>query len=52
MDEQNNTATRQSAKERQLRRLVVPAPAAAFDPSRRIDAVHNPDLELLWGTNE
>ncbi|MFC7362225.1 hypothetical protein [Nocardioides astragali] len=51
MDEQDNTATRQSAKERQLRRLVVPAPAA-YDPSRRIDVVHNPDLALLWGTNE
>ncbi len=51
MDEQHNTATQQSATERQLRRLVAPAPAA-YDPSRRIDVVHHPDLDLLWGTNE
>ncbi|MFC7501538.1 hypothetical protein ACOACQ_03390 [Nocardioides sp. CPCC 206347] len=51
MDEQDNTATQQSVTERQLRRLVVPAPAA-YDPSRRIDVIHEPDLDLLWGPDE
>lgn len=51
MDEQDNTVTPHSATEGQLRRLVVPA-AAAYDPSRRIEVVHNPDLDLLWGPNE
>lgn len=51
MDEQDNTATQQSATERRLRRVVVPAPAA-YNPIRRIDVVHNPDLDLLWGANE
>ncbi|WP_183097382.1 hypothetical protein [Nocardioides pelophilus] len=48
MDQQDNTTTQQSVTERQLRRLVVPAPAA-YDPSRRIDVIHEPDLEVLWG---
>ena len=48
MDEQDNTATQQSATERQLRRLVVPAPAA-YDSSGRMDVIHAPDLDLLWG---
>ena len=51
MDEQDNTATQQSVTERQLRRLVMPAPAA-YDPSRRIDVIHEPDLDLLWGPDE
>ena len=51
MDEQDNTPRQQSVAERQLRRLVVPAPAA-YDPSTRIDVIHNPDLDLLWGPNE
>lgn len=51
MDEQDHTTTQQSVTERQLRRLVVPAPAA-YDPSRRIDVVHEPDLEVLWGGPE
>ena len=46
MNEQNNTTTQQSVTESQLRRLVVPAPAA-YDPRRRIDIIHNPDLDLL-----
>jgi hypothetical protein len=48
MNEQDNTTTQQSVTERQLRRLVVPAPAA-YDPGRRIDVIHEPDLDLLWG---
>lgn len=47
MDEQNNTA-QHSPTERQWRRLIVPAPAA-YDPLRRIDVIHDPDLDLLWG---
>ena len=37
-----------SATERQLRRLVVPKPAA-YAPDKRLDVIHDPDLELLWG---
>jgi hypothetical protein len=51
MDEQGNTARQQSVTERQLRRLVVPA-AAAYDPTGRIDVIHAPDLDLLWGGTE
>ena len=51
MDEQDNTATQQSVTEHQLRRLVVPA-LAAYDPSRRIDVIHEPDLEVVWGGPE
>lgn len=47
MDEQDNI-TQQSPTERQLRRLIVPAPAA-YAPGRRIDVIHDPDLDLLWG---
>jgi hypothetical protein len=47
MDHDDTTST-QSVTERQLRRLVVPAPAA-YDPSKRIDVIHEPDLDLLWG---
>ena len=50
MDEHGFT-TRLSVTERQLRRLVVPAPAA-YKRSRRIDVIHEPDLELLWGGPE
>jgi hypothetical protein len=37
-----------SATERQLRRLVVPVPAA-YAPDKRLDVIHEPDLDLLWG---
>ncbi|MDP3968070.1 MAG: hypothetical protein Q8Q02_07290 [Nocardioides sp.] len=37
-----------SATERQLRRLVVPEPAA-YAPDKRLDVIHDPDLKLLWG---
>ena len=51
MHEQDNTTTQLSVTERQLRRLVVPAPAA-HDPSARLDVIHEPDLTLLWGGPE
>lgn len=47
MDEQDSIA-QHSATERQLRRLIVPAPAA-YDPGRRIDVIHDPDPDLMWG---
>lgn len=37
-----------SATERHLRRLVVPEPAA-YAPDKRLDVIHEPDLDLLWG---
>ena len=33
---------------RQLRRLVVPEPEA-YAPDKRLDVIHEPDLDLLWG---
>lgn len=52
MDECEDTAApQQSVTEHQLRRLVVPAPAV-YDPSMRIDVIHAPDLDLLWGGPE
>lgn len=51
MSERNNTTAQQSVTERQLRRLVVPAPAA-HDPSKRIDVICEPDLDLLVGGRE
>jgi hypothetical protein len=49
MDVQDITTTQQSDTERQLRRMVVAAPAA-YDPSSRIDVIHDPDpdIDLLW----
>ncbi len=40
-----------SATERQLRRLVVPEPAA-YVTNQRLDVIHEPDLDLLWGGQE
>ena len=53
MDEHDDTTVphQQSVTERQLRRLVVPAPAA-YDASKRIDAIHGADLGLLRGHPE
>ena len=53
MDELNGTISPQqeSVTERQLRRLLVPAPAG-YEPSKRIDVIHEPDLDLLWGGPE
>lgn len=42
-----DAAAQPSATERQLRRLVVPEPAA-YAPGKRLDVIHDPDLELLW----
>jgi len=44
----DDTALQQSVTERQLQRLVVRAPAA-YDPSERINFLHDRDLDLLWG---
>ena len=49
--DQDDTTPQQSVTERQLQRLVVLAPAA-YDPSKRIDVIHEPDLDLLWGGTE
>lgn len=40
-----------SVTERQLRRLVVPEPAA-YASDKRLDVIHEPDLDLLWGGRE
>ena len=43
-----DTPVQHSTIERQLRRLIVPEPAAhAVD--KRLDVIHEPDLDLLWG---
>jgi len=47
----DDTTPHQSVTERQLQRLVVPAPAV-YDPRKRIDVIHEPDLDLLWGGTE
>lgn len=36
-----------SPTERQLRRLMVPRPAA-YVASERLDVIHDPDLKQLW----
>lgn len=46
MDEHNGTTPEQSVTERQMSRLVVPAPAG-YDSSGRIDVLHEPDLHVL-----
>jgi hypothetical protein len=50
MDHHDTTPT-QSVTERQLRRLVVPAPAAYY-PTKRLDVIHEPDLDHLSGGPE
>jgi hypothetical protein len=37
-----------SPTERRIRRLVVPDPSG-YARSERIDFIHDPDTELLWG---
>lgn len=36
-----------SPTERQLRRLMVPRPAA-YVANERLDVIHDPDIEQLW----
>jgi hypothetical protein len=48
MNHDDATPAQHSATERQLRRLVVPEPAA-YAPDKRLDVIHEPDLDLLWG---
>lgn len=49
MNHHHDTPVQPSATERQLRRLVVPEPAA-YAADNRLDVIHEPDLELLWET--
>lgn len=45
---ENRQQPEPSYTERRVRRLVVPGPLG-FAQSERIDFIHNPDPELLWG---
>lgn len=51
MNHGDDTPPQQSVTERHLRRLVVPEPAA-YDPSKRLDVIHEPDLDLVWEGQE
>ena len=51
MNHDDDTPVQYSATERQLRRLVVPEPAA-YAADKRLDVIHEPDLDLLWGGQE
>ena len=48
MNHDDDTSVQHSATERQLRRLVVPE-LAAYSADKRLDVIHEPDLDLLWG---
>ena len=48
MNHHHATPVQPSATERQLRRAVVPEPAA-YAADKRLDVIHEPDLDLLWG---
>ncbi len=48
MNHDDDTPVQHSATERQLRRLVVPDPAA-YAPNKRLDIIDEPNLDLLWG---
>lgn len=50
-DNDDTPAPQPSVTERQLRRLVVPEPAA-YAPEKRLDIIHEPNLDLLWGGQE
>jgi len=50
-DNDDTAAPQPSATERQLRRLMVPEPAA-YAPEKRLDVIHEPNLDLLWGGQE
>ncbi len=47
----DDTPVQHSAFERQLRRLIVPEPAA-YAPDKRLDVIQDPELDLLWGGRE
>ena len=51
MKHDDDTPVQHSTTERQLRRLVVPEPAA-YAADKRLDVIHEPDLDLLWGGPE
>ena len=51
MNHDDDTTVQHSTTERQLRRLVVREPAA-YAPDKRLDVIHEPDLDLLWGGPE
>lgn len=48
MNHHDGNLVQHSATERQLRRLVVPEPTS-YAPDKRLDVIHEPDLDLLWG---
>lgn len=50
MEHDDGTTTPQghSVTERQLRPLVLLAPAA-YDRGKRIDLIHEPGLDIRWG---
>lgn len=51
MNHDDDTTVQHSTTERQLRRLVVPE-TAAYAADKRLDVIHEPDLDLLWGGPE
>ena len=51
MNHHHDTPVQPSVTERRLRRLVVPGPAA-YAADKRLDVIHEPDLDLLWGDEE
>lgn len=51
MNDEDDTPVQYSATERQVRRLVVPEPAA-YAHDKRLDLMRQPDLDLLWGAHE
>ncbi len=51
MNHEDDTLVQHSARERLLRRLAVPE-AAAYAAGKRLDVIHEPDLDLLGGGQE
>lgn len=51
MNHDDDNPVQHSTTERQLRRLVVPRPSA-YALDKRLDVIHEPDLDLLWGGQE
>ncbi len=47
----DDTPVQHSTTERRLLRLVLTEPAASA-PDKRLDVIHEPDLDLLWGGQE